>query len=133
MEKRLEAQSEARIQQMVWARLFEKDPHAGDTTDGEKGIKDAIKAIEDLEQNGFTIDEVRFEGSASSENVTAQEGDARLNDDDPENIRLAEKRAQEVAEKAFKIRPDLDNKSVISPGKEAKDPLLNQALYDLAG
>lgn len=125
-------------QRMAWARLFDKDPKAGESIDGDKALQDTLDAIKMFEDRGIPILSIEYEGSSSSEAVTKQAGDGRLNDYDEQNVLLAiVRRDEEMARHKDAITNTFSaamaDKMIAGEGKEQKDPILNQAIYYLAG
>ncbi len=120
------------IQDMAWARLFDRDPRVGEALDGGQQLRHVVDTIHQLKQSGFTIDSLDYKGSASSENVTSGERGARLDKDDPENVATALRRAEAVKADLEQLFPAAASMARAVEGVEAEDTVLNQAIRTIA-
>lgn len=131
--------TENRAQYMVWARLFNQDPDARKTADAAGEIRATVDAVEDLIDQGYTINDIRIHGYASDEDDTTwQTGrpGAGLNVDSPKNVKLAEERADAVHELFGEISAqEINGASLpvrVTGGTEKRDKVLNETLFQLA-
>ena len=134
-----EMQDTSRIQKMVWARLFDKDPAARETADAGAEVDAAVDTVQELLAKGYTIDGITFHGFASDEDDTTWrtgKPGAGLGVDSEKNVRLAEKRADAVYDlftKQLEAEGVTDTLPMeITGGTESRDTELNEAIAALA-
>jgi hypothetical protein len=86
------------VQLMEWARLFDADPAAVEPR-GMEQIQETVATIKRLLDEGYSIDEITFTGTASDEDdhaVTHGGTNPGFGKDSEKNIKLANKRAKAV-------------------------------------
>jgi len=126
-------------QPMEWAEKFEKDPSAVEPR-GPEAIKDAVERIKELETQEYTC-EVFVEGSSSDESNVRDGNNPGFGINDEPNIKLAETRAEAVAELFIQELKnelgeekanDIEKSMVILGGKEVRDDQLAKAIEEMA-
>ena len=129
------------VQLMEWAEAFKEDPMAGETVDDAEGVKKLIDILEEKIAEGWTIDSIELTGHASDEDDRTWETGvpgAGLGVDNPKNVELAARRAEEVdnilrQELEDRFGEQADNMStIVVGGVEERDDLLNAAIAELA-
>lgn len=130
------------VQLMEWARQFEADPNAVEPR-GPEAIAATADTIQQLIDEGWTIEGVGFQGFASDEDDYAIEhggNNPGFGIESQKNVKLADKRAGAVEvlvakELANKMGPESEGviqKFNVIGGQEVVDPALASQIYDVA-